>query len=117
MHSLQGLDVARLPVDAAADIQAVDIVLLDVRDLTSFADYFVICSATSERQLRAVVDEMERKLKDAGIKPLYLEGTVESGWIVLDCGDVVAHVFSPEQRDYYRLERIWQKAVPVIRIQ
>ena len=117
MHSLQGLDVAKTAVDVAADMQAVDIVLLDVRDLTSFADYFVICSATSERHLKAIVDEIERKLKDADVKPLYVEGTVVSGWIVQDCGDVIVHVFSPEQRDYYRLERIWQKGVPVIRIQ
>ena len=114
---LRGLDVARRAVEIAEDLQATDIVLLDLGDLSSFTDYFVICSATSDRHLQAVADEIHRKLKEAGVLPLYVEGTVQSGWIVLDYSDVIVHVFTAEQREYYRLERVWQKAVPVVRIQ
>lgn len=113
---LRGLDVARRTVEIAEELQATDIVLLDLGDLSSFTDFFVICSATSERHLQAVADEIQRKLKEDGVLPLFVEGTVESGWIVIDYSDVIVHVFTTEQREFYRLEQVWQKAVPVVHI-
>ncbi|TAK34698.1 MAG: ribosome silencing factor [Chloroflexota bacterium] len=117
VDQLRGLEVARRAVDIAEELQATDIVLLDLGDLSSFTDYFVICSATSDRHLQAIADELQRKLKEDGVLPLFVEGTVESGWVVLDYSDVIVHLFTAEQREYYRLEQVWQKAVPVVRIQ
>ncbi len=91
--------------------------LLDTRAVSSFADYFVICSGESEKQLQAIFDEIEHRLKKDGVLPLHREGTVDSGWMVLDYGDIVVHVFSPAERDYYQLEKLWSAAKPVLRIQ
>ena len=77
----------------ASDKQASNIVLLDVRDLCSFADYFVICAGESQRQLRTIYDEIERSLKEQGVVPHHREGTSDSGWLLLDYGDVVIHIF------------------------
>ena len=91
--------------------------LLDIRQVCSFADYFVICSGESERQLRAVYDEVEYDLKRLGILPHHHEGTVEGGWLLLDFGDVIVHIFAPAERDYYKLEKLWSNAIPVLHIQ
>src|SRR5579859_3858858 len=106
--------VAHLMVDAASDKKAQDIVLLDVREVTTLADYFLICTATSERQLRAVVDGVEEALDRVAVTPLHREGQPADGWMLLDYGDVVAHIFGPAQRAYYRLEELWQAAVTVV---
>ncbi len=102
---------------AASDKQAVDIVLLDAREVCSFADYFVICSADSDRQIRAIYDEVEHVLKKDGILPHHVEGSVDSGWLLLDFGDVIVHIFAPFEREYYQLARLWSRAIPVVRIQ
>jgi ribosome-associated protein len=104
-------------VEAASDKQASDILLLDVRKVCRFADYFVICAGDTERQVRAIYDEVEHSLKKAGVRPHHLEGTIDSGWLVLDYGDVIVHIFSASERDYYRLDELWGEAVPVLRIQ
>ncbi len=115
-----GLDsqaLARKIVDVASDKQAVDIVLLDLRDVSLIADYFVICNGTSDRQIKAIVDDIRETLhREEKLKPLQMEGTPDSGWVLLDYGSVVVHVFSPELREYYRLEKIWSQAIPVLRI-
>jgi ribosome-associated protein len=92
-------------------------VLLDVREVCSFADYFVICSGDSERQIKAICDEVGHTLKKEGILPLHHEGTIDSGWLLLDFGDVIFHVFATLERDYYQLDGLWEQATPVIRIQ
>jgi ribosome-associated protein len=104
-------------VEAASDKQAGDIVLLDARDVCSFADYFVICAVDSERQLGAVYDEIEHSLKKEGVLPHHHEGTVDSGWLLLDYGDVIVHIFGALEREYYRLDELWREAKPVLRIQ
>jgi ribosome-associated protein len=109
--------VARQAVEAAADKQAIDIVLLDTREVCSFADYFVICSGDSERQLSTIYDEVGHRLKQAGVLPDHREGTIESGWLLLDFGDVIVHIFAPFERDYYQLDELWRDAKPVLRIQ
>ncbi len=104
-------------VELAEDKQAHEIVLLDIRTQSTIADYFVICSADNERQIKAIVDHIDTKVhQEFGVDPR-AEGSSETGWIVLDYGDIVAHVFSPAQRDYYRLERLWSKVPPVVVVQ
>jgi ribosome-associated protein len=109
--------VARKAVEAASEKQAGDIVLLDARGACSFADYFVMCSGDSERQIQAIFDEVAHALKKDGIKPSHREGTVDSGWLLLDFGDVIVHIFAPFEREYYQLDKLWSQAVPVVRIQ
>jgi ribosome-associated protein len=109
--------VARRVVEIASDKQAADIVLLDVRDIVSFTDYFVICSGQSQRQINAIYDEIVHSLKKEGILPRHREGTVASGWLLLDYGDVIVHIFAPTERNYYQLDELWHQAKPVVRIQ
>jgi ribosome-associated protein len=101
----------------ASDKQATDIVLLDVQGLCSFADYFVICSGESERQLKAIYEEVGQALKKEGVLPLHYEGNIDSGWLLLDFGSVMVHIFAPPERGYYRLDELWERAKPVVRIQ
>ncbi len=111
------MEVARKAVEAASDKQAADIVLLDTQGVCSFADYFVICSGDSERQMQAIYDEVGHTLKKEGILPHHHEGTVNSGWLLLDFGNVIVHVFAPLEREYYQLDKLWSRATPIIRIQ
>ncbi|MCU0493658.1 MAG: ribosome silencing factor [Chloroflexaceae bacterium] len=104
-------------VELAEDKQAHEIVLLDIRKLSTIADFFVICSGDNDRQLRAIMEHVDEVVgREYGLNPR-IEGTPDTGWIVLDYGDVVMHVFSAAQREYYRLERLWSKAPPVVVVQ
>ena len=91
--------------------------LLDARGVCSFADYFVICSGDSERQIRAILDEVAHSLKREGIQAHHYEGTIDSGWLLLDFGDVIVHIFAPFEREYYQLDELWSQAIPIVRIQ
>ena len=102
--------VAVAAARAASDKQASRIVILDVREPIVITDYFVICTASSTRQIRTVVDEIERVTREMGVKPMRREGEGEAGWWLLDYFDVVVHVFSEEDREYYDLERLWRDA-------
>lgn len=102
---------------AAEDKQAHDIIMLDLRGLTTIADYFVVCSAESERQLRAVVNAIDEELVKNGARQPRIEGSPETGWVLLDFSDVIVHVFTEEQREFYRLERLWKQAQPVVVVQ
>ena len=104
-------------VAAAGDKQANDIVLLDTREICSFADYFVMCSSDSDRQVQAIYEEVEHVLKKEGVLPRHCEGTVDSGWLLLDYGDVIVHIFAPFEREYYQLDELWSQASTVVRIQ
>ncbi|MFH1381668.1 MAG: ribosome silencing factor [Chloroflexota bacterium] len=114
---MESLEVAHKIIEVASDKQATDIVLLDVRGLCSFADYFVICSGESERQLRTIQEETEHTLKKMGILAHHAEGTPGSGWILLDFGDIIVHIFSAFERQFYQLDEFWRGAVPLVRIQ
>ena len=103
-------------MEAASDKQAMDILLLDTREVCSFADYFVICSGETERQIRAIYDEVGHALKKEGVSLHHHEGAVDSGWLLLDFGDVIMHIFAPEKREYYQLDELWSKAIPLLRI-
>ena len=91
--------------------------LLDARAVCSFADYFVICAGDAERQIRAIYDEIAHSLKREGVLPHHHEGTVDSGWLLLDYGDVIVHIFGALEREYYQLDKLWNEAKPVLRIQ
>ncbi|MEE9202374.1 MAG: ribosome silencing factor [Dehalococcoidia bacterium] len=112
----EGIDAARLAVEAASQKQAQDILLLDLRGLASFADYFVICSGETRRQIEAIRDEIDQALKQKGLRLLHQEGQVDSGWLLLDFGDVVVHIFEPGLRQHYGLDRLWENAVPLLRM-
>jgi ribosome-associated protein len=111
------LDLARRIVELAEDKKAADIVLLDLGELTTLADAFVICSGGSERQIGAIADGIVEALRDEGVKPIGREGTADSHWVLLDYGSVIVHVFTPPERDYYQLERHWSAARTVVRVQ
>jgi ribosome-associated protein len=114
---LASLDLARRIVELAEDKKAADIMLLDLGELTTLADAFVICSGGSERQIAAIADGIAEKLRDEGIKPIGREGTAESHWVLLDYGSVIVHVFTPPERDYYGLEKHWSGARIVVQVQ
>jgi ribosome-associated protein len=116
-NRLEAIEVARKVVDIASDKQAGNIALLDVRGLCSFADFFVICSGESGRQIRTIHDEIYQSLKNEDIIPHHDEGTLDSGWLLLDYGDVIIHIFGVEEREYYNLDGLWREAKPVLRIQ
>jgi len=104
-------EVALLAAEAASDKKAEDIIGLDVSELLVVTDYFVIATGRTNVQVRAIADEVEEQLRQkAGEKPIGREGIGEDKWILLDYGDVVVHVFQPEERNFYRLERLWADA-------
>lgn len=111
------LDLARRVVELAEDKKAADMVVLELTPLTTLADYFVICSGGSERQLEAIADGIISGLRDERIRPLGREGTAASHWVLLDYGSVIVHIFTPPERDYYGLEKHWSEAKTILRVQ
>jgi ribosome-associated protein len=111
-------DIARRIVDALSDRQADDIVLLDISQLASFADFFVIATAQNSRHMNALIDAFEKELENEGLKSLHREGGSDSGWVLVDVGAVIVHLFTPEDREFYDLEGLWTRAgVPSVRFQ
>jgi ribosome-associated protein len=101
-------------VRAAESKKATDIRVLDLSGITSFTDYFVICTGANARQIQAISDEVGLRLKDHGELPLSVEGYNQAEWILADYGDFLVHVFSPKARAYYDLERLWRNAKEVL---
>jgi len=95
---------------AALERKAGNLVILKVRELSSFTDYFVICSGTSDRQVRSIADHVEERLKKEGILPLGVEGRQGGNWILMDYGEVVLHIFFEATREFYDIERLWAEA-------
>lgn len=96
---------------AASDKKAEDIIVIDVAELLVVTDFFVICTGRNNQQVRAIADEIEDQLREhASIKPIGREGVQEGKWVLLDYVDFVTHVFQPEERDFYRLEKLWSDA-------
>jgi ribosome-associated protein len=110
------LAIAHRAVDIASDKQASDILLLDLRAVCQFADYFVLCNGESEPQIKTICEDLDVTLHREGVALLHREGTPDSGWVLMDFGDVIVHVFHPEQRAFYRLEQLWGGATPLLRI-
>ena len=109
-------ELAHRIVEIASDKKGNDIVLLRTAELTTMADYFVIASGRSDRQVQALSQAIVDELRDEGIKPLGIEGRGGARWVLIDYGSVIVHVFAPEEREYYGLERLWSKAAQVVRV-
>jgi len=106
-----GQELARAAAAYADEKKAIDIVELDLREVLGYTDYFVICSGNTDRQAKAIHDEVHLRMKqEHGLLPRRVEGVGESRWILMDYLDVVVHVFTPETRDFYRLEQLWGEA-------
>lgn len=100
----------RAAAEAAAEKKAVDVVALKVAELLVVTDYFLICTGATDRQVHAIADAVEGRLRDSGVKPVGREGERELKWVLLDYGDFVVHVFQPQEREFYRLEKLWGDA-------
>ena len=109
-------ELAHRIVNVASDKKASDIVLLRTADITTMADYFVIASGRSETQVQALSKAIVDELRDEGIKPIGVEGRSSARWVLLDYGSVIVHLFAPEEREYYGLERLWSEATQVARL-
>ena len=103
-------------VEVASEKLASDIIMLDLRGLASFTDYFVIMSADSSRLIQALEDDISATLKDSNLSIHRREGSSKSGWVLMDCSDVIVHIFSPDEREFFGLERLWARAPQVVRI-
>lgn len=114
---LQGSELAHHVVDVLVDRQAADVVMLDLTALSAFTDYFVIATSDNERQLGALVDSVEGVVASMPDARCRQEGGLEGGWVLLDMGSVVVHLFSLEQRANYNLEGLWRRAQEVVRVQ
>ena len=110
MTSTDGLTKALRCAEAAFDKKAVDLVVLDVGALTSIADFLLICTGRSDRQVQAIAQAVEGELREHGQRPLAIEGMSRGQWVLMDCGDVIVHVFYQPMRDFYDLERLWAHA-------
>jgi ribosome-associated protein len=103
-------EALKIAVNAADDKKASDLVVLDISKIASFANYFLICTADSSRQMQAIADEIEKRLKATGVRPSHVEGYQNSEWILIDYMDLVIHIFSRNARVFYDLERLWRDA-------
>lgn len=103
----EAVELALVAADGADDVKATDLAILDVSELLAIVDVFLLASTTSDRQLKAAADRIEERLRDRERKPLRREGSAAAGWLLLDYGELVCHLFSTEQRELYGLERLW----------
>ncbi len=118
LSSIDPLQLAHKVVEAIADKKGEDIILMDIHEHTLFADYFVICSGASERQLKAILEGVSEAVrKQFHIHARHVEGDAESGWILLDFNDVIVHIFAPDRRRYYNLEGLWKEAAVLLQVQ
>jgi ribosome-associated protein len=114
---MDSLGLARHIADIIADQKGENIVLLDIQDISILADYFVIASTTSDRQAKAILDDVKLKAKQVfDAKPLHTEGEPTAGWVLMDYGDVVVHLFSQEMRKYYDLDGLWKEGRVIVRM-
>jgi len=113
---LESADLAQHIADLLSDRQAEDIVLMDISKVSTFTDHFVIATAGNPRQMNALIESLDRDLRPDA-RPLRSEGTPDSGWVLIDFGAVVVHLFAPEERAYYNLEGLWAQGVSVVHIQ
>lgn len=107
---MNAYDLMKLAVKSADNRKAINIQVLHVEELTTLCDYFIICSATSAPHMNAIYEEIHDKLSEQGIKPFAREGVGNPGWILLDYGDVIVHIFNETSREFYSIERLWSDA-------
>lgn len=114
---LESTEVAQIIADVAIDKKASDVVVLDIREQSVIADYFVICTGSNPRQIQAIASAIEERLEELNIPTRGYEGDARTGWMLLDAGDVIIHIFGPMEREFYRLERLWSGAPSVVYMQ
>ncbi|TAH52226.1 MAG: ribosome silencing factor [Chloroflexota bacterium] len=114
---MDSIEMAREIAEIISDKKGADIVILDTGKVSTITDYFVIATVESERQSKAVIEEIEKKLKTHRKLPMSVDGEANSGWVLLDYGDVIVHIFDPGTRDFYDLEDLWSNAPVVVRMQ
>ncbi|MFB1099062.1 MULTISPECIES: ribosome silencing factor [Bacillaceae] len=110
---METIDLAQIAANAADAVRGEDVVLLEMKEVSLIADYFMICHGTSERQVQAIARRIKEKAEEAGVEVKRLEGLEQSRWVLVDLGDVVCHVFHIDERRYYNLERLWGDAPQV----
>lgn len=110
MNPLRSREVALLAVRYALDRKAYDLLLLDIGEISSLADYFLICTARSDTQAQAIAESIRENLAAIGVRPLLVEGFTAGQWILMDYGDVAVHIFLEDVRSFYDLERLWARA-------
>lgn len=116
--TLDSNELARKIVEIAADRKAEHIVMLDISKVSIISDYFVICSGTGDRHVKAIAREIDDKLREENdMKPYNMEGITEGTWVLMDYGGVLVHIFDPATREFYRLEQLWSAAQPVLVVQ
>ena len=109
--------MARHIVDVIADQKGEDVVLLDIRDVSILADYFVIGGVTSTRQAKAIIEDVKKRTRQTfDVRPFHIEGETNTGWVLMDYGSVIVHLFTPTMRAYYDLEGLWQGGRVVVRM-
>jgi ribosome-associated protein len=111
------LDITHTIINSLEEKKGEDILLLDIQKISSFTDYFVICTGTSDRMLDALAEAVTEAIRKKHHKKGRVEGLPQEGWTVIDYGDVVVHLFSPDQRDYYRLEELWNQGKVLLHVQ
>jgi ribosome-associated protein len=111
------MELARSIVNTLEEKKGENIILMDIRELAVFADYFVICSGTSDRMLQALADAVREHAHQAYGLSTRTEGRSQDGWMLVDLGDVIVHLFSPDRRNYYRLEELWSRGKILLRLQ
>ena len=112
-QTMETMEAVEIAARAAGEKKATEIVALDLREVASFTEYFVICTGANTRQVQAISNSVEEQLRSAGKRPLHIEGYSTGEWILLDYGDFIMHVFSNSSRRFYDLERLWRDAAPV----
>lgn len=108
--ALQSDELLKIVVTAAEDKKAINIVALNLKEVSLVADYFVICSGNSDTQVQAITTEVRKQAENRGVRIRGLEGLDSSRWVLLDLGDVIVHIFHRDEREYYNLERLWSDA-------
>ena len=116
MATLSAEAVVRVAAHAALDKKAIDVAVLDLQGLSTIADFFLVCSARATTQAETIAEAIRGALRAEGVRPRHNEGSAESGWLLLDYGDVVVHVFLEETRGFYALERLWGDA-PLVSVE
>lgn len=111
------MDLAKSVIEVLEDKKAEKLVLLDIHTISSFTDYFILCNGTSDRMLQALAEAVVEFVKHQYEINASIEGQARDGWLIIDLGDVVVHLFSPDQRDYYALERLWEKGKRLLSLQ
>lgn len=110
-HSVLHLPLpVRIVIDAMEDKKALDLVVLDLRETEAFTDFFVVASGQSNRQVKAITDAIDLNLKKTGLRPTHMEGYDHAEWVLLDCFDMIVHIFTERTREHYDLERLWGSA-------